>query len=341
LVVASVSANEKVCKQDSPPIIDIGALYDSEWTLSKQNVVDEIGEACKRWGFFQVVNHSINLGLLEDTRKVMEEFFALSTTEKNQVKRTQNNSRGFADDELTKQKRDWKEIFDFGSAREDEPPQSIMDGYNQWPGKPEQFRKTMQQYFQANTELAKVLMDAIAWSLKVDPRHFREVFAEHTSFARLNYYPQLPSDANKSQTLGISRHTDAGGLTVLWQDGPGLQVYSGSKEDKHDGEWVGVNPPSLEAFTINIGDMMHVWTGGVYTAPEHRVIANHDKKRYSIPFFYNPSYAVVMEPIPNLQGSSQKYRPFTWGEFRSKRFAGDYADVGKETQIEDWEILEP
>ena len=40
----------------------------------------------------------------------MQEFFRLPLERKLQVKRTSTNSRGFADDELTKQKRDWKEI---------------------------------------------------------------------------------------------------------------------------------------------------------------------------------------------------------------------------------------
>ena len=313
-------------------------MFDETSTEGKRRVVEEIGAACKRWGFFQVVNHSIDLILLNETRKVMAAFFDLEQSEKYKVKRTQNNSRGFADDELTKQKRDWKEIFDFGGPREDNLENAAKDGWNQWPDNPKEFKTVMQRYFAANVELAKVLMNAISWSLNIDPKYFREAFADHTSFARLNYYPVLPSSVNASQSLGISRHTDAGGLTILWQDGPGLQVYSGTKEDNNDGQWVEVNPPSLEAFTINIGDMVHVWTGGVYGAPEHRVIANHEKKRYSIPFFYNPSYDVVMQPIDGIVGSNQRYHPFTWGEFRLRRFAGDYADVGKETQIEDWEI---
>ena len=33
-----------------------------------------------------------------------------------------------------------------------------------------------------------------------------------------------------------------------------------------------------------------------------------------------------------------KYAPIRWGDFRAKRFLGDYADIGKEIQIEDFKI---
>ena len=84
--------------------------------------------------------------------------------------------------------------------------------------------------------------------------------------------------------------------------------------------------------------MVHVWSGGKYSAPEHRVIASDRETRYSIPFFYNPNYDVLINPLQGLKQVKQNYRPFTWAEFRTARFKGDYVDVGKETQIEDWEI---
>ena len=60
------------------------------------------------------------------------------------------------------------------------------------------------------------------------------------------------------QQLGISRHTDAGGLTLLLQDNvSALEAYSGMKQDKGDDEWVPVNPVD-GAITVNIGDMLQV-----------------------------------------------------------------------------------
>ena len=37
-----------------------------------------------------------------------------------------------------------------------------------------------------------------------------------------------------------------------------------------------------------------------YHAPEHRVLTNPLKPRYSAPFFYNPAYAAAVAPLPSL-----------------------------------------
>ena len=60
--------------------------------------------------------------------------------------------------------------------------------------------------------------------------------------------------------------------------------------------------------------------------------------RYSIPFFYNPSYETDCAPLPTPDDSPPRYRPINWGDFRRARTAGDYADYGKEIQIEDFRI---
>ena len=70
------------------------------------------------------------------------------------------------------------------------------------------------------------------------------------------------------------RHTDAGVLTILLQDNAhsALQVYSGSKEDFGDGEWVNVDPVP-GALTVNIGDMLQV-RGVIYAGYEERMARN-------------------------------------------------------------------
>ena len=71
-----------------------------------------------------------------------------------------------------------------------------------------------------------------------------------------------------------------------------------------------------------------------YHAPEHRVLTNPLKPRYSAPFFYNPAYAAAVAPLPSL-GAAQ-FDELVWGYFRAQRFAGDFADYGTEIQISDF-----
>ncbi|PNX62330.1 feruloyl CoA ortho-hydroxylase 1-like protein, partial [Trifolium pratense] len=67
----------------------------------------------------------------------------------------------------------------------------------------------------------------------------------------MNYYPACP---NPDLTVGVGRHSDAGTITVLLQDGiGGLYV----KEEKDDGkeEWLEI-PPIPGALVINVGDAL-------------------------------------------------------------------------------------
>jgi len=74
----------------------------------------------------------------------MHQFFALPLNEKQLVKRSKDNSRGFADDEFTKQTRDSKQLFDVGGNNES--VQQVLDGLNQWPSSSSlpQFRSTLE-----------------------------------------------------------------------------------------------------------------------------------------------------------------------------------------------------
>lgn len=309
------------------PVIDVS-------DLESPAVLDQLALACKRWGFFQAVNHSLDTSRLQ---ALAHDFFALPLDVKLAVKRRRDNARGYANDELTKQKVDWKEIFDFGGPcvpRAD--ANACADGVSQWPAQlGDAFERDLMRYFNEAARLSHRLLRALAASVGLNATAAAECFAQHTSFQRLNYYPVLPQAPEG--TLGISRHTDAGALTLLWQE-PGvssLQVYSGYKEDRGDGAWVTVHPLD-GALTVNIGDMFHVMTGGVCAAPEHRVLTNPTRARLSSPFFFNPGFDCNVSVM--LAQAPQRFRPINWGVFRSKRFEGDYADVGEETQIEHFEI---
>eukprot|EP00850_Spirogloea_muscicola_P003392 SM000013S26561 [mRNA] locus=s13:1157890:1159152:+ [translate_table: standard] len=262
-------------------------------------------------------------------------FFRLPRAAKLAVARDAGNSRGYFDDELTKRTRDWKEGFDFGAVPRpdlphDDPRNAAQDGLNRWPAQSAGFRETMWEYMGAMEGVAERLMEAIAASLGLPRAEFARFFAPaHSSFARLNHYPPCP---DPSRALGVSRHKDAGALTVLAQGTvPGLQVLKA-------GSWAGVDPHP-GALVVNIGDMMQIWTNGLYKAPLHRVVVHVAQERDSVPYFYNPAFNAVVAPLPAaVAASSGKplYHPVRWGEYRLRRYEGDFADVGEEVQIDDF-----
>lgn len=326
------------------PVVDVG-LLDSGDEQEWYRAVKEIADACTEFGFFQIVNHGVPSSLIESVWGRTRQFFALPRDEKLTISRTKDNPRGYYDRELTKNTRDLKEVFDFGNVihpelTDDHPSDyTMIDGHNQWPSGLPSFRGTMVEYFQACETLGMKILGALCLSLD-QPRellcpHFA---ADHTSFVRLNYYPLddplAPQDAETLTALGdmaLHHHTDAGALTILLQDGVGgLQVSV-------HGKWVDIEPIE-EAFVINVGDMMQVWSNDRYKAALHRVLPRKEQERYSIPFFFNPSYDTDYAPLESLTLGAPRYRTINWGSFRQRRTDGDYADYGKEIQIADYRI---
>jgi len=51
--------------------------------------------------------------------------------------------------------------------------------------------------------------------------------------------------------------------------------------------------------------MMRVWTNGLYAPTLHRVVnLHHSRSRISIPYFYEPPFDALVEPVLGLHGST-------------------------------------
>jgi isopenicillin N synthase-like dioxygenase len=300
---------------DSVPVIDIAKLEEPE-------ALGALDIACREWGFFQVTGHGISDSVTSDLLRVTDEFFQQPTAIKRRIMRSAENPWGFFDQELTKNTRDWKEVYDFGP-----PDGSLIQP--QWPEYPPQFEQAILTFYSLCEKLSHRLLAAISVNLGMPADYLGRDFSEsHTSFLRLNYYPKLPADTESTGQLGVNQHSDAGALTLLLQDQQaGLEVY-------RDGRWYLVEPKP-GAFVINIGDIVQVWSNDRYRAALHRVVTNPTANRYSAPFFFNPAYSANYEPLPTTidEDHPARYRSINWREFRSGRVAGDYADDGEEVQI--------
>jgi isopenicillin N synthase-like dioxygenase len=313
--------------QDSVPVIDITRL-DAAATLG------ELHRACRDWGFFQVVNHGIDASIAVALNDAMHRFFAQSAEAKARIVRTRDNPWGYYDKELTKNVRDWKEVYDYG-------PSDGKAIRAQWPDGLPAFRPALEAYTRACEGLAFRLLAALSTNLGLPPAHLAQWFSGgHTSCLRLNHYPACPAPAAPAGLeqaadghLGINFHTDAGALTLLLQDDqPGLEVF-------REGRWYLVEPRA-DAMVINIGDIVQVWSNDCYAAALHRVLVSSERDRYSAPYFFNPGYATIYAPLPSMIDDRHppRYRPINWGEFRTRRADGDYADYGAEVQISDYAI---
>lgn len=325
------------------PVIDLGALTDDHVPLE---VVDLVSAASERFGFFQVTHHGIDAELIDEVWHQTIRFFDLPMADKRRLARTKENTRGYYDRELTKNARDLKEVLDLAHVPHqqlaDDDPRNYhrVDGWNQWPDLPG-FRETMVAYLAACERLARRLLTVFAAGLGEPPDRLLAHFGpDHTSFVRLNYYPlddPLSADEAADVTplgdMALHHHSDAGALTVLLQDEVGgLQVQHGDR-------WIDVEPRP-GALVVNTGDMMQVWSNDRYPAALHRVASRTVRRRYSLPYFYNPSYRTDYAPLPGSvgPGDGPHYRTINWGEFRQARADGDFADYGTEVQISQFRV---
>lgn len=311
---------------ESVPVIDIDRLADA-------GTLAQVDRACRDWGFFQVRNHGLAPTVIDELTTAMHAFFTLPRAAKARIERSRDNPWGFYDRELTKNVRDWKEIFDYGPADGGLQPR--------WPEGLPGFREAVVAHATACEALAFRLLAAISQNLGMPAGHLARGFGDtHTSFLRLNHYPPCPAPvrpegltAPQDGHLGVSHHTDAGALTILLQDDrPGLEIWK-------DERWHLVEPLE-DALVINIGDIVQVWSNDRYRAALHRAVTSADHDRFSVPFFFNPSYDTDYAPLPSLVDDDRpaRYRAINWGGFRRLRADGDYADYGHEVQISDYRV---
>ena len=323
-----------------PPVVSIRGLTRGE-SGALERVARELRSACVEWGVFQIADHGIPQPVLERFEAAMRGLFALPPEEKQRVRRTRNNARGYYDEELTKNRPDWKEVFDYGAPPSADPAAAAhSDGTNQWPASAPELRQPLLDFYEASVRVASGLLRAICLSLELPAGTLDPLFEGHSSFVRLNHYPVCPDpaphDADRFPErgkLGVHHHTDAGALTVLFQDDvAGLQVW-------RDGHFVLLEPVP-GALAVNLGDLIQVCSNDRYVAPLHRVTANAARERFSAPFFLNPAYDARYAPVPSLmrRDESPRYREISWGHFRDRRSAGDYANYGAEIQISDYRV---
>ncbi|CAL5387830.1 unnamed protein product [Camellia sinensis] len=169
------------------------------------------------------------------------------------------------------------------------------------------------------------LMELISLSLGLPENRLTGFFKEgHASFIRINHYPPCPSP---DVALGVGRHKDSGGITILAQDDVGgLEV-----KRKTDGAWIRVQPIP-DAFIVNLGDIMQAWTNEIYQSVEHRAVVNSEKERLSIAFFFNPAHHVNVEPLSELidDQNPPKYRPYNYGKFYATRKVSNFKKLDVE-----------
>lgn len=113
------------------------------------------------------------------------------------------------------------------------------------------YREVIDEYGKQVVELCGRLMKVLSINLGLGEEQLQNSFGGENIGAclRVNFYPKCPQP---DLTLGLSSHSDPGGMTLLLPDHqvPGLQV-------RKDDNWITVKPV-LHAFIVNIADQIQV-----------------------------------------------------------------------------------
>jgi isopenicillin N synthase-like dioxygenase len=227
-------------------------------------------------------------------------------------------------------------VFDFA-----DPAVPGLDGKNRWPANLPGFRDSMVSFFDAFSVLADRTLALLHQTLELSADGRARIVSDRRgSTVRLNHYPLVDPVPNGEREdlpdLGESAlgyHTDPGVLTLLLQDDTGgLQTQSA-----RDG-WIDV-PPIPGTVVVNLADCMQSWTNDRWRAAVHRVVPMTRKRRFSIPYFSNPTRDAVIEPVPELCERGPRYRAVSWRAFIRARTDDNFTDLGADdTQMAQYRI---
>lgn len=289
------------------PVIDLEHLS-SEDPVLRETVLKRVSEACREWGFFQVVNHGISHELMESAKEVWREFFNLPLEVKEEFANSPSTYEGYGSRLGVKKGAilDWSDYFFLHCM----PPS--LRNQAKWPATPSSLRKIIAEYGEEVVKLGGRMLELMSKNLGLKEDFLINAFGGENELGaclRVNFYPKCPQP---DLTLGLSPHSDPGGMTILLPDDfvSGLQVRKGN-------DWITVKPVP-NAFIINIGDQIQVLSNAIYKSVEHRVIVNSIKDRVSLAMFYNPKSDLLIEPAKELVTKERPalYSPMTYDEYR-------------------------
>ncbi|XP_060178727.1 jasmonate-induced oxygenase 2-like isoform X1 [Lycium barbarum] len=228
------------------PIIDLQGLFDNERKsfsgLKSSLIYEQISEACRNWGFFQVVNHGVPPELMDQAREVWQEFFHQPVEMKQCYANSPKTYEGYGS-RLGVEKGailDWSDYYFLHYL-----PCSFKD-HKKWPALPVSLREVIEEYSKQVVNFGGRLMKVLSANLGLSEDYLENAFGGEDNIGaclRVNFYPKCPQP---DLTLGLSPHSDPGGLTFLLPDQHvvGLQV-------RHNGHWITVKPAS-HAFIVNM-----------------------------------------------------------------------------------------
>ncbi|CAL5417977.1 unnamed protein product [Camellia sinensis] len=228
-----------VISQFSVPIIDFEGI--NKGAAQRGKIINNVRDACEKWGFFQVVNHGIPMSIMDEMIDGVCKFHEQDTEVKKQFY-SRDVTRKFIYNSNF-------DLYQSSAAKWRDTIACIMAPY---PPDPEELpivcRDILIEYSKYTMRLGLTLLELLSEALGLNPDHLKDMDCAEGLFVVGHYYPACPEP---ELTLGTDNHADSGFITVLLQD----QV--GGLQTLHDNQWVDVTPlPG--ALVVNIADLLQM-----------------------------------------------------------------------------------
>ena len=307
-----------------PAVVDLAAAPHPEQALHN---------ALSAHGFVAIRNAGISAELRDTAFASARTYFAQSATTKRRDTYTDTNAnfgyqglgREALDPDQPLDQADLKEAFTMRSlSNRSQLPETKEKTKLESVWEASEFGQTATALHRSCSEVALHLLSLIAKALGSNA----EIFAPHHTGENMTlrylHYPatgqslasqtsaklstepapsdeaQNEGDEKKMPQLGAGAHTDYGTITLLFSDGvAGLQLYDLSTDStgKETGCWRDVVVAQGDVL-VNTGDLMSLWSNGLYPSTLHRVQPRLEKPdRYSMAFFVDPDSSTRVSPL--------------------------------------------
>ncbi|EPS73009.1 hypothetical protein M569_01743, partial [Genlisea aurea] len=273
------------------PIVDLSELQGP----NRDSVLPSLADACRNYGFFQLVNHGVGEEIVSEMVNVSRRFFEMPLPERERYMSADSKAPVRYGTSFN-QKNDavfcWRDFLKLLSH-------PLPDVLPHWPSSPHNFRRSAVAYAKATRALFLSLSKAVLESLGLrteeeeeeeETKKLLEEFENGSHIMVVNCYPPCPEP---ELTLGMPPHSDYGFLTLLLQDDvAGLQIL-------HDGDWATVLPVA-GSFVVSVGDHLEIFSNGKYKSVLHRVLVNSNAHRISVASLHSFPFTSSVKPATQL-----------------------------------------
>ncbi|KAK4485520.1 hypothetical protein RD792_008162 [Penstemon davidsonii] len=284
------------------PVIDLSGM--------RKAIVEEVRIASETWGFFQVVNHGIPLSVVDGMIEGVRKFNEMDVEEKKKyytrdgMRRVRFHS---SHDLFTSATASWRDTLSISFS---DPADHHVDYEDELPIS---CRDSSVEYSKHVKKLGNNLLGLLSESLGLEIDHLKSMECLKGHRLYCHYYPACPQP---ELTIGTTKHSDGGFLTILLQN----QIIN-SLQVLHQGQWVDIQPiPG--ALVVNIGDLLQLVSNGKFKSVKHRAKTSRAGPRISVAcFFSGPDNGdKVYGPIEELvsQENPPLYKEVLLSEYRVK-----------------------